>query len=442
MKLWLGRNGKIDHVPMVSSPSRVEKYDLIRTEASTDPSSGELRLRSPSFLAPDDFSFVTQVDLLLTFDATSAAVESLDDLLHSIRVEVDGVCFDRWEGPGLDTLARSCCILREDARRVWVDTKAGRAVVPLAMCPIGPSDLFSCRSASFSVVLQPGRSRPSSTTASAPAVILSHPESEAPPLRKCAVPAPTSGGRWWWPSSDGDAGRGPDPPPRVFASLYAMQYRFPSAHEAHRATHTAMHATIHTQLMPGVPIAAWDEGETTAVPLSLFRNCASCVFFWGIEKARIRNVRLRLKDAVLYDGPLAPLEHRQRALGHADLPEDVVVLHTTCSPLDCVDFSDAAEEEEGGEGGPLLCLELEMAEMRQRPTPSAAVVRVACLGIMDLLFTGSDFVADAEPAGDGDSSSGADGTGELSLLPRYRKVYVRPRSSEAKARPLCGGPYF
>ena len=62
------------------------------------------------------------------------------------------------------------------------------------------------------------------------------------------------------------------------------------------------------------------EGGGTSTHDIGFNHPMTMLFFWGISKTTITNVKLTLDNHVFYDGPIGPLEHKkeQRGLGHVE----------------------------------------------------------------------------------------------------------------------------
>ena len=68
----------------------------------------------------------------------------------------------------------------------------------------------------------------------------------------------------------------------------------------------------------GVAQIQWGASERSFTIEVCLNHPAAAIVFWGFDRSRVTNVRLRLDAGVFYDGPLEPLERaKETRLGAA-----------------------------------------------------------------------------------------------------------------------------
>jgi hypothetical protein len=250
----------------------------------------EMKAKSPGTLVftllPRSTDLVNEVDLAIP----NPGGAPLEALIAGIRVEVGGCRIDEIvDDVDLETHVRANCALMYGPGKRSISHINGTTFVPLAMAPFHESDLV----------------RPSTPKHNVCVIVTLK-------QQPCDV--------------DSTAGW----------TLYGQRY-FLSGPERTIALGKP-HEFVTTQNQRSRP---GDALGRNAVHLR-FNHPVDLIYFWGFDKAKVRNVALRLNGHDYYDGSLEALEHAKRARGFGDVEPAVMFFSQSRfdeRPRGAIDFS-------------------------------------------------------------------------------------------------------
>jgi hypothetical protein len=117
--------------------------------------------------------------------------------------------------------------------------------------------------------------------------------------------------------------------------LYGNMYFLHSQVDRH-ALYKNPHAMITTQNQYGYIKKITHEGEKKTITATetrlrlCFNHPVQMMYIWGINRDRVRNIRLMLDGAPYYDGPVAPLIYKQQQRG---ITTDVIAIYFSNDPI-------------------------------------------------------------------------------------------------------------